>query len=342
MYDIFSVNTTKLSLDEGVHVIPGFNFASGVAEAMLELQEMDFQLFKECLTCDYKELEYRQKSFNEAAINALHEGVLNSLLRSTEKFINWLVKTVKSIWHTVVGFVVNMCKRIRFFFNGVKNYEPTAEDLKFKVRWIDKSDLTKRYEEFMKLEGVNDNIFDDDEDTQAKRAEMEGKWAHNQLSIKSEPVEVEIGSVNELKTPKAVFDTTLWIEDISRRANSHADHIIKQAQHVVDMFTKKVRAANATKDDDNALVVIYGKFIIEASNLFKQDITDELKACNQVMAHFQKCYAESKKKDNETKNESYVMTILDDDFIREMTNYDFDQAIENCYIGPTGAVVCDF
>ena len=338
MHDVFSANTTKLSFDEGLHVQPGFRLSSGIAEAMIELQEMDFQLFKEMLACDYKEIEYRQKGFNESAIDALHEGVFEKIANGINKVIQWIIRTVKSIWHTIVGFVVNICKRIKFFFSAVKDYKPTPEDLKFKVKWIDKSNLEKRYDQFMKLDGVFDKIFGTIEDN-SESARKNAEFVTKEFHIESEPKEVEIGSVEALKSPRAVFDTTLWIENISRRANSQADHLISQIKKMEDLTRSKGTSDSEEDRLDYACWKLYGEAVTGSCNLFKQDIADELKACSQVMAHFQKCYEASKKKE-EGKSES--ASLMDDDFIREMTDYDFEQAYENCYIDSIGAVVCNF
>ena len=375
MYDIYGVNSTKLSVDEGLHVIPGFRLASGISEAMLELQEMDLALFKEMLKSDYQELKLKQSGYvSEAKIEAIHEGLWQTIKDKLSAFWDWLCKTVKSIWKAICDFFGKIWDSIVNFFGG--KGKTVSGPYNIKVTWYE------RFEPERILNGIQHlQPFDSKAMTIIDTSQFSDKVeeldlspygiymanASNNIGFSKivgslTTIEKQASEIPELDSPDHIMATCKRLKDLQTKANAHITKLTSSKPEL----DKWVQQNESKYKQAVSVLREYSKFMLKMCDDVKKYFAIAARTAvymrNYVYSHSmsKEKSLESNKDDPNTEfstkeldafitrakegksmKESVNSILFDPEFIREMSDYDFDEMYESCYIDNTGAVVCN-
>lgn len=345
MHDIFSINTTKLSLDESLHVEPEFRLSTGIAEAMLELQEMDMQLFKEMLAHDYKEIDMRQKGFNESSIEALHEGMWDTIKQKVSDLIDWFVKKIKSIWSAILGFFSGKPKdKIDKKIDKLKEeVKKTGKECSFdlEMNWFSDSQFMNHLNAIEKnflalkpypVEWVTSKPKDI-RDSNAILIDVDTFYSNigttkDQLLERKTMNVGQLDYINSLDKCKALSNRLV---ELMEKCAAHSSKL----QSNVDQLKSKLKAEqnNIDKQVYQSLQE-YCSNVLKLSNEIKDYLAAAFAAVGTLVARL-----EVGDPNIEVHHNSVFLT---DDFIQEASEYDFEQALESCYIDNTGTVVCNF
>ena len=110
-FDIFGENTTKLSTYEETYE-PNLKLSTMLYESMLQSLDADIAITEAMIRSDVTEIRFRRANVNEAAIEALHEGVISKIWDAIVKAIKWL-------WDKVKSFFAMICNAIKNFFKKI-------------------------------------------------------------------------------------------------------------------------------------------------------------------------------------------------------------------------------
>lgn len=306
---------------------------------LFEVELIDMQLFDEMMGYKCQQLQMEQEGYVlEGKYNAIdldkgsissysydsesdkwtkstatfkEKGFFEKIWAGIKKILAWFIKTIKTIWYTIISFFSKVATKIKFFFSSVKDYKPTPEDLKFQVTWCDLNGIKKMYDAFMKVKTFAEVSDDALEYVKSayhaptfQNATTNEVMNGEDMKKEAEANKKEIGQIPELSSPKAVMEVTIQLKDIIRRLESRSNTIIAGAAR----FEERCKSA-AEKTDLHMLYSFSQKLstlIVKSSSALLECFKINLKAATSTMAHFVECQKKSKKSESEAKSESFI------------------------------------
>lgn len=208
-FDIFGENTTKLSTYEETYE-PNLKLSTMLYESMLQSLDADIAITEAMIRSDVTEIRFRRANVNEAAIEALHEGVIS-------KIWDVIVNGIKWIWDKVKAFFSMVC-------NAVKNFFKKIGEMISRAFGGSKPENKKAVEEIKKIQDqlkIPEEKRDSFEELQTKVKNLSDEEMANLCNNSSYIQELMKKNVeNELKSkgiqPDEIKNLNKTIEDLNK------------------------------------------------------------------------------------------------------------------------------
>ena len=331
-----------------------FKLSTGLYEALYELQEMNQSLFNKMLRTDFKELEARKNGLiSESAIKTLHEGVIDSIWKGIKEVIKWFIDKIKDFWALFIGFFKKKSEKIKADLKKQKaNTSPDKEDEGIEVEWFENIDnASSLYEAFHSIPLPNSEIKEENgKKILVITSDIEEFGVNFIEKIENvKPIRKVIYDAQKIFTSKKIESTFNSIQHNAELCKNYADEIIGAAEKLQKNLDAKPEAIfsseyeNTLDSDDPfdkriiAGINNYFSQVMKAHTLIEEYFT-EIMQVFEILREKMAAYAQDHPFIYESSiDRSYLL-----DFIDEMVEHDFNEAIDNCHIDDLGHPVYAF
>lgn len=338
-----------------------FKLSTGLYEALYELQEMNQSLFNEMLRSDFKELEARKNGLiSESTIKTLHEGVINSIWKGIKKVIKWFIDKIKDFWALFIGFFKKKSEKIKADLKKQKaNTSPDKEeepkkDESIEVEWFENIGSNPGeviYTAFHSAPLPDSEIKEENgKKILVITSDIEDFGINFMKKVEdAKPIRKTIYDAQEIFTSKRIKSIFNFIQHNAELCKKYADKIIDAAEKLQKNLDANPEAIYSSEyggtlnsDDpfDKKLIANINNYfsqVMKAHTLIKEYFT-EIMQVFEILREKMVGYAQDHPFTYESSiDRSYLL-----DFIDEMVEHDFNEAMDNCYIDDLGHPVYAF
>ena len=370
-FDIFGENTTKLSTYEETYE-PNLKLSTMLYESMLESLDADIAITEAMIRSDVTEIRFKRANVNEAALEALHEGVISKIWDAIVNGIKWLVNKVKAFFSMIFTAIGKVFKKIGQFFLR------ESEDDKFlniKIKWYENTpDTLFNFVDKVinKIKPISFDLLVETKDfkdfgfEEAKKVLEEIKTNHSKFVTKT------ANEFNDFKTFKIMVKNFNRMEKLEKESE---DKVKKWLDKLLDKADELSKKHSFNGDYDEKTKKVYSKesdrwYETEPNYDFKLAQNNFKKYKEEILNIFKSCIAQASKdltnykltveeimhnKEKETNNNNKTNEsslsfddvdlnnqYLDEQFLIEMSEYEIEQIFENTYTDNYGRIVCNF
>jgi len=329
-----------------------FKLSTGLYEALYELQEMNQSLFNEMLRTDFKELEARKNGLiSESAIKTLHEGVIDSIRKKISGIINWFISKLRKFWSLLIGFFKKKTEDnyIEKTIAWLKKETEKDHDIVYRYYYQNiiwplecrtdsgMRNQEKLIEEFFNFDFVQlqkEESGNDKLERAVSRLQRELDLLNNASPIIGIPILVTLDRILEFYK-RIKDDVAKW-----KKLSDQQEKKLVQLQNEYDKVVDKRRE----NPNDEELQDVYTRFrkfmtqVLIGYDLIKTFSTTMLAKTINVVKRMETAAQDYIKSKSESSiDRSYLL-----DFIDEMVEYDFNEAMDACYIDDLGHPVYAF